>query len=86
MTTRRTRPRFQPTVSGPEGRAAANATFAAQAESWGLRWRCDHCAYLRPSDRQCSVGWPNDGLVDAVDAIDDSDVPVFCKAFEDVLA
>ena len=35
MTTKRTRPRFQPNVSGPEGRVAANMTFAEQAAAWG---------------------------------------------------
>ena len=86
MTTKRTRPRFQPNVSGTEGRVAANMTFAEQAAAWGLRWRCEHCAYQRPSDGQCSVGWPNDELAYAIDAIDVRDVPVFCKAFEDVEA
>lgn len=87
MSTRRQRPRFQPNVSGAEGRDAANLGFREQAATFALRWQCQECAYYRPSDHACSVGWPNDALaaLDA-EAIDENDIPVFCKAFEDVLA
>jgi hypothetical protein len=84
MSSRRTRPRFQPRVHEPEGRVVANARFRAEAARYGLRWQCTDCAYHRPSDGACSVGWPNEALsVRDADAIDERDEPVFCKAFED---
>ncbi len=87
MSTRQQRPRFQPNVTGPEGRDAANALFREQASAYGLIWQCEACAYWRPSDRRCSVGWPNDALDrPGAEAIGLDDVPVFCKAFEDVSA
>ncbi len=84
MSTDRSRPRFQPEIAGTEGRAAANAAFAADVLRYGLRWRCDDCAFLAPTEGRCSVGWPNATLRDAVEAIGDDGIPVFCKAFEDI--
>lgn len=87
MSTKQRRIRFSPCVTGPAGRDADNQTFREQAHAHNLRWQCHDCAYWRPSDRQCSVGWPNDALdQQGAAAIDDADVPIFCKAFEDVLA
>jgi hypothetical protein len=83
MSTKQQRIRFQPRVSGAEGREAANAVFLAEATRFNLRWRCQECVYQRPSDGQCSVGWPNEALGAASgDAIDAFNAPIFCKAFE----
>ncbi len=84
MSTDRSRPRFQPEIAGAEGRGAANAAFAAEAQRHGLRWRCDDCAFFATAEARCSVGWPVEALRDAIDAIGDDGVPVFCKAFEEI--
>jgi len=66
-----------------EDRAAANATFMAQAAALGLIWRCRDCAYHHPDTGACTVGWPNDELLDAAEPVPaDDGIPVFCKAFE----
>ncbi|MCO4760536.1 MAG: hypothetical protein KC502_03485 [Myxococcales bacterium] len=77
------RQRYQPRVVGPEGRDHVIDTFRAEAKQWRLQWRCDDCAYQSPSNRTCSLKWPNQMLLpDDPDVLDAADVPIFCKAFE----
>ena len=84
MSTKRTRKRFQPRVTRGTTAAAVNATFRDESHKWGLRWTCQHCVYLTPSDGQCSLHWPNEPLMARdPDVLDGDEVPIFCKAFED---
>ncbi len=83
MSTPRTRKRFVPNILRGEGRSAANARFAEQADRFGLVWTCRDCAYHHPLTGACTVGWPNDILLDVTEAVcDDDGFPAFCKAFE----
>jgi hypothetical protein len=83
MSTPRTRVRFMPNVLRGEGRAAANQVFSEQAARWSLVWTCRDCAYAHPSTGACTVGWPNEILLDATQAVvNESGFPAFCKAFE----
>lgn len=83
MSTARTRIRFQPCVLRGEPLADANALFAQQAARFNLVWTCADCAYQHPISAECTVGWPNDELRDAVEPVlKDDGIPVFCKAFE----
>ncbi len=83
MSTPRTRVRFVPNVLRGEGQQAANELFGQQAAALNLVWTCRDCAYHEPTTGQCTVGWPNEILVDAVVAVVNADgFPAFCKAFE----
>lgn len=83
MSTPRTRHRFVPNILRGEGRDAANAQFAAEAAHYKLVWTCRDCAYHHPQTGACTVGWPNEILLDAVEpAVNEAGFPAFCKAFE----
>ena len=51
--------------------------------AFNLAWTCRDCVYQQPATGACTVGWPNDILSNAVNAVvDDDGFPAFCKAFE----
>jgi hypothetical protein len=78
----RRRPRFMPELLRGRSPAEVNAGFRFEATQWGLRYRCEDCAYFRSTGRGCLVGWPSQGLRGTDDALDERGEPVFCKAFE----
>lgn len=81
----RTRPAaFQPRlVQADEDRDAVNAEFRREAAAFRLQYRCPDCAFVRPLDGRCSVGWPNATLMrEPFEAIGADGIPAFCKAFE----
>ena len=84
MSTPRTRRRFQPRVTRGTTAHEVVESFRSQAAQWSLRWRCEHCVYVLPSDGTCSLHWPNEALQQSdPDVLDQDDVPIFCKAYED---
>ena len=76
--------RFQPRlVHAGEDIASVNARFNAEAATFSLTWQCPDCAYFRPSDRQCSLHWPNARmLLEPVEILDANADPAFCKLYE----
>ncbi len=73
---------FMPRFGTGEVREKLNADFRAQAEHYGLQWRCPDCSFRLP-DGVCSQGWPNDFLLrEPIQVLDDTGMPLFCKAFE----
>ncbi|GEM_PF-2141855 len=83
MSTPQTRFRFVPDVLRGEGKDAANKLFSEQAAALNLAWTCRDCAYHHPQTGACTVGWPNDILLDATEAVcNEQGFPAFCKAFE----
>ena len=63
-------------------RDAVNAEFAREVAELGLRYRCEHCAHVRPTDLVCSLGYPNAMLTGPVEAIAEDGHITFCKYFE----
>ena len=60
----------------------ANRAFAEQAERFDLRFRCDDCLHVVPSELSCSLGYPNSMLKGAIRAVDERGYYTFCKYFE----
>ena len=62
--------------------AARNATFRAEAEAFGLLFRCTDCAHVVSATSRCSLGYPNDHLLHSDNAVEDDGEFMFCKYFE----
>jgi len=60
----------------------ANALFLAEVEMFALRYRCEACVHVVPSDRSCSLGYPNAALVGPPGVITDDGALAFCRYFE----
>jgi len=75
---------FMPRFGTGKVRDRLTAEFRAEAEAMGLQWRCPDCSFELPSG-ECSQGWPNDFLLrEPIEILDDTGMPLFCKAFEPI--
>jgi len=73
---------FKPRFGTGTLRGRVNDEFRLEAERFRLQWRCPDCSFCLP-DGRCSQGWPNDFLLqEAIEVLDETGMPLFCKAFE----
>jgi len=61
---------------------ARNAQFLAEAQRFGLVYRCGDCAHLVRATGACSLGYPNARLRHSENAVEDDGTFMFCKYFE----
>ena len=75
---------FMPRFGTGAGRERLNEQFRVEVEQVKLQWRCPDCSFRLP-DGRCSQGWPNDFLLrDPIEVLDETGMPLFCKAFEPI--
>jgi hypothetical protein len=57
--------------------------FARQVADFDFRYRCQDCTFVLQADLSCSMGFPNQMLLDPRTRSQEQDgVFVFCKYFE----
>ena len=61
---------------------AANVAFRAEVQSFAFHYRCGSCVHVHRDTRSCSLGYPNDFLVDREVAVQADGNLTFCKYFE----
>ena len=75
---------FMPRFGTGAARDRINADFRAEVARVRLQWRCPDCSFRLPTG-PCSQGWPNDFLLhDPIEILDETGMPLFCKAFEPI--
>ena len=70
------------TATTPQEQAETNERFQQETTRFRFHYRCDACAHIHRATKQCSMGYPNDFMLNAVVAIQPDGNLTFCKYFE----